>query len=509
VAKCRKCNKKGLFLKVNAGGVCQDCERLTSIEAQETRIMKSIEKLSAELSEQEKLYESICEKAKADALSDINSKISLKENELNECIKQIDLRRQDLESIFAEKDKSEKTITSNTKKLQKMQVVYKSMKYATENFLNNDVFDKSIIENDLNEEIDEIFSATVNLKLHLMDVKQLRKLYNQNYKIIQETLSKYKGRYTTKANMAIYKLMVIALEAELQNVLYNINFGKLENAINDIKTITAKYLKIATDGNQSIAPTMMKFIGEIEYLFIEAVKIEYEYYVQKERIKEEQRAIREQMRQEAAERKILEQQRKQIEKEEEKYKNEIASITEQLSTAVDDEKTLQLQQRIAQLQEQLSAVEHKKEEIISRQNGKAGYVYVISNLGAFGENVFKIGMTRRLEPQERINELGDASVPFPFDVHSFMFSDDAVGLEQNIHKTLNNNRINKVNLRKEFFGVTIDELEELVYSLEPSAEFNRTLLAEQYYQSLSIKDVPDNFEGVSSDDESEVDDEEE
>ncbi|ODA39172.1 GIY-YIG nuclease family protein [Desulfosporosinus sp. BG] len=242
---------------------------------------------------------------------------------------------------------------------------------------------------------------------------------------------------------------------------------------------------------------MKKFIGEIEYLFIEAVKIEYEYYVQKERIKEEQRAIREQMRQEAEERKQLEQQRKQVEKEEEKYKNEIASINQQISSTLDDEKLLQLQERIAQLQIQLSLVEEKKEQITSRQNGQAGYVYVISNLGSFGENVFKVGMTRRLEPQERVNELGDASVPFPFDVHSFIFSDNAVGLENHIHKTLNNSRLNKVNLRKEFFKVSLDELEQLVYSLEPSAEFNRTLLSEQYYQSLSIDDVPESVEIIS------------
>lgn len=508
MAKCSKCGKKGFFLKVNEEKVCKDCEHLIFLQKQEATVKQSIEKLNMELSEQDKLYQRVCEKAKTDALSEVNQEVIQKKDELNECIKKIELRHQELESLSLEKDKTEKAIISNTRKLQKMQTMYKSMKYAIDNFLNSEVFDKNIVDNGIEEDNDDILSTTVNLKLHHMDVKQLRKLYNQNNKIIQDTLVKYKGRYTTKANMAIYNLMVIALEAELQNVLYNINFGKLEKATDDIKAITIKYLKIATDGNQNIAPTIMKFIGEIEYLFIEAIKIEYEYYVQKERIKEEQRAIREQMRQEAAERKILEQQRKQVEKEEIKYKNEIANITEQLSIVVDEDKVLQLKQRIEQLQEQLSDVEHKKEEIVSRQNGKAGYVYVISNLGAFGENVFKIGMTRRLEPQDRINELGDASVPFPFDVHSFIFSDDAVGLEQNIHKILNSQRVNKVNLRKEFFRITIDELEELVYSLEPSAEFNRTLLAEQYYQSLSIDDVPENTEVIYDDDVLDEDEEE-
>lgn len=102
-------------------------------------------------------------------------------------------------------------------------------------------------------------------------------------------------------------------------------------------------------------------------------------------------------------------------------------------------------------------------------------------------------MTRRLNPIDRINELSGASVPFTFDVHSFIFSDDAVGLEQKMHEILNDNRVNKINLRKEFFNISkeffnisIDELEKIVQDIDPSAEFNKTMVAEQYRQSLSI-----------------------
>ena len=120
---------------------------------------------------------------------------------------------------------------------------------------------------------------------------------------------------------------------------------------------------------------------------------------------------------------------------------------------------------------------------------KAGNVYIISNLGSFGDNVFKIGMTRRLDPMDRVNELGDASVPFKFDVHSFIFSDNAVDLEKTLHERLKNSRVNKVNARKEFFYITIDELENLVSEIEPTAEFNKTMLAEEYRQSLSSTEV--------------------
>ena len=266
-------------------------------------------------------------------------------------------------------------------------------------------------------------------------------------------------------------------------------YEKLEKSIDDVKTISAKYLKIAGEGNQSIAGTLTKFIGEIEYLFINAVKIEYNYYVKKEQARQEQLAIREQMRQEAEERKALEIERKKIAKEEEKYNNEISKIQETIAQTTDQSDLEKLKTRILELQEQLGQVIIKKEEITNLQNGKAGTVYVISNLGSFGEDVFKIGMTRRLDPQDRINELGSASVPFKFDVHSFIFSDDAVSLENKMHQILNNRRVNKVNLRKEFFKISIDELETLVEEIDPSAEFNKTMIAEEFRQSISSDEV--------------------
>ena len=110
---------------------------------------------------------------------------------------------------------------------------------------------------------------------------------------------------------------------------------------------------------------------------------------------------------------------------------------------------------------------------------------MISNLGTVGENVFKVGMTRRSNPQDRINELGSASVPFEFDVHAFIFSEDAVSLETKLHNMLNSKRVNKVHLRKEFFYSTVDEMESLVYQIDPSAEFTKTMLAEDFRQSQS------------------------
>jgi hypothetical protein len=224
----------------------------------------------------------------------------------------------------------------------------------------------------------------------------------------------------------------------------------------------------------------------LEPLYINAIRIEYKYYIQKEKEKEEQRRIKEQMRQEAEEKRQLEQERKKIEKEEEKYLNEMAKNKALLEKEVDIDKIAALQARLLELQTQVDQLEEQKEEIVKRANGRAGYVYIISNLGSFGEKTFKVGMTRRLNPMDRIDELGDASVPFKFDVHAMVFSDNAVELEQELHQRLETNRVNKINLRKEFFYTDLEELQKLVQDIDSTVEFTTTLKAVEYHQSQSL-----------------------
>lgn len=392
--------------------------------------------------------------------------------------------RQEISDLNANREKEEKKLKTATNKLNKSRELYKSVEYSIQNYPDFDVQGLSVSES---AGLDEL-SPSVILKLHHMDVKDLRKAFRENERQIETLLSLYSSRYTTKANQTIYQLMVIALRAELQNILYNLKYDKLDDAVEKVKTVTRKYLAIAGQGNQNIVSTLTKFIGETEYLFINAVKIEYNYYVKKEQARQEQLAIREQMRQEAEERRALEQEKKKIDAEETKYKTEIERVRAQMGSASQEEMD-KLNARILELQAQLSDVVVKKETIANLQNGKAGNVYIISNLGSFGENMFKIGMTRRLDPQERVDELGSASVPFKFDVHSFIFSEDAVTLEKNLHEALSAKRVNKVNLRKEFFYTTVEELEALVSEIDSTAEFNKTMLAEEYRQSLSTDEA--------------------
>ncbi len=227
-------------------------------------------------------------------------------------------------------------------------------------------------------------------------------------------------------------------------------------------------------------------MAELEPLFIEAVEVEYQYYIKREQEKEEQRLIREQMRQEAAERKELEAQKKKLESEEAKFDVELQRTNELMISENNPDIIAQLQSRIEELLQQQNNILEQKEEILKRANGKAGYVYVISNLGSFGQQVFKVGMTRRMNPQDRVDELGDASVPFKFDVHAMIFSDDAVGLEYQLHKELTSKRFNKVNLRKEFFVTTVEELQTLVETIDPTAEFKTSMIAQEYFRSIEM-----------------------
>lgn len=445
---------------------------------------KSYTKLYEEKHILENSYKELDSEEKQKEIASLNDEINklreIHDKEIKEKTEQINKLDSEIDALKKEK---EVAVEKEINRVNRIRELYKAMKHSIDEFVTND--DVITMDGELMTEFDEFeaLHPSVMIKLHTMDVKSLRKAYRENDKKITKILDQYSARYTTKSNKAMYSLMVIALRSELQNILTKLKYDKLDSCIKDIKAISEKYLIIAGEGNQSIAKTMKKFIGEIEYLFINAAKIEYNYYVKKEKERQEQLAIREKMREEAAERKALEAEKKKIEAEESKFLQEIEKIKAQITEANSDEIDL-LNKRILELQAQLSDVQIKKNDIINLQNGKAGTVYVISNLGSFGEDVFKIGMTRRLEPQDRVNELGSASVPFKFDVHSFIFSEDAVSLENKMHEILNDKRVNKVNRRKEFFRITLDELEKIVQEIDPTAEFNRTMIASEYRASI-------------------------
>ncbi len=156
-------------------------------------------------------------------------------------------------------------------------------------------------------------------------------------------------------------------------------------------------------------------------------------------------------------RREIEREKAKLDKEESQFKNEISKLMKYLQKASDIEKQLYVD-KIKELEEKVKDLESQRENVLQReQNTRAGFVYIISNIGSFGENVYKIGMTRRLEPMDRVKELGSASVPFEFDVHAMIFSEDAPALENILHKTFEKYAVNKVNPRKEFYRIDLQK----------------------------------------------------
>lgn len=227
-------------------------------------------------------------------------------------------------------------------------------------------------------------------------------------------------------------------------------------------------------------------------LKIEELYLAYEYEVKKQEEKELLAEAREREREERKLRQKLEKEKNKFNRENDRITKELDDAEAKLQSADDDEKA-KLEAQIAELK---AALEKNNEEIEKidkwEETPGAGYVYIISNIGSFGEDVFKIGVTRRDDPEERIKELSNASVPFKYDSHVFIFSEDAYNLESSLHERFDKKRVNKINRRKEFFNISIDDVKEIVEENKASVHsFVEEPEAEEYYDSLKIAELPE------------------
>ncbi len=207
---------------------------------------------------------------------------------------------------------------------------------------------------------------------------------------------------------------------------------------------------------------------------------------EREELAEKRRLIREEER--------LEKERIQAEKEERRYQNLLEKARKEADQKAGEDLT-ELNAHIAKLEKQLAEAHQISERAKSMaEQTRAGFVYIISNIGAFGENIYKIGMTRRLEPLERIRELSGASVPFTFDLHGMIYSEDAPTLESQLHNHFSDRRVNLANYRKEFFNVTLDDIESELKNLGIEHELIKTPEAEEYRQTLLLRKQHDEKE---------------
>ena len=293
----------------------------------------------------------------------------------------------------------------------------------------------------------------------------------------------YNGKASlgTKMVRDMQKLLLRAFNSEcdecINNVKYN-NFDAAKQRINSSSDAISKLGKML-----SVAITAAFFKLKIEELHL---AFEYRLKVQEE--KEQSREAREQLREAKKLEKEIEDARRAIDKDKKHLSIALAKIVAQLAAASEADRAALLAKK-AELESALAQVAEKLKDIDYREaNAKAGYVYVISNLGAFGDDVFKIGVTRRLEPFERVDDLGDASVPFEFDVHAMIFSENAFALEAALHKAFENRKLNMVNHRREFFRAPLAEIKGVISSsFDKTVEWTDLPSAEEYRTSEKMR----------------------
>ncbi|WP_199286837.1 DUF4041 domain-containing protein [Nocardioides houyundeii] len=265
------------------------------------------------------------------------------------------------------------------------------------------------------------------------------------------------------------KLMLRAYNAEADNCVRSLRNGNISTAKKRLENAMKAIEKLGVLMEMRVNPDYHQLrIAELELTADYQMKVQAE----KEQAREERELLREQRKAEQE----LAAERERLEKEKSHYETALA----QLRANGDHQAADELAGRLAQIEDAIEANDYRTANI------RAGYIYVISNLGALGPNIVKIGMTRRLEPRDRVRELGDASVPFLYDTHALFFSDDAVTLENELHKAFADRRVNFVNERREFFFATPSEVRDvLLQKVGGLLEFNETPEAPEYYQSRS------------------------
>ena len=390
-----------------------------------------------------------------------------------------------------EKSKTEKTKLE--KEIETLRISYKEKK---------GIYDKLLYQVALyDEEIELIelgfykphfdFDTSEKFKEEIIKCKDKQKAMVKNKKAVyctqQWTVDGNKAKGTTMTNRNI-RLTSRAFNNECDALVSNVRWNNIVRYEERLKKSKEAIDKMNASNKIFVSSEYMN-------LKIEELLLTHEYRDKKQREKDEQAEIRRQMREEAK----LQQEIETAEKEEQKYQNLFDKAKIEAEKATGD-KLEQLNAKMAMLEQELKEAKEKNERAKSMaQQTKAGHVYIISNIGTFGEKVYKIGMTRRLDPMDRVKELGDASVPFIFDVHAMIYSEDAPSLENSLHKKFDEMRLNLVNSRKEFFNVSLDEIEEEVLKQFPEAEFVITAEAREYKESEYIRNKRNEKKSVTQD----------
>lgn len=415
-------------------------------------------------------------------------------SELENCIKSRSENEKDLERYSTIKNlENERNFISSEIDKQKIQLQELNGKYlnALETYksLKNDI---SIFENNLELTEFGVYQPIYDFeKSDDYRVEQIKIIELQKVMIKEMTAATCSTNWTVDGSLSkgkasttrFIKLILRAFNGEADSLITKVKW----NNVNQIKERLNKAYSTLNKLGESQTVEISKEYFDLK---MKELILEYEFRAKKQQEKEEKRALQEEIREEEKAKREYEKAQKEAEKEEAYYQKILEKVKKDF--AEKNGNSDELQSKISELEKELEEARLKKERALSMaQQTKRGHVYIISNIGSFGENVFKIGMTRRLEPMDRIRELGDASVPFKFDIHALIYSDEARTLEHELHKAFAEKALNLFNFRKEFFNVTLEEVENKIHELGFSAEFTSEPEAMEYKETLAIKSKHD------------------
>jgi len=327
-------------------------------------------------------------------------------------------------------------------------------------------------------------NASHEYKTRLDSVRELQKALIKNGSAATGNMgwevngSKAEGR---KLVNDMIKLVIRSFNNEADYCVDNVKFDNIESGE---KRIRKSFEACNRLGRVMTVNLSEKYLN----LKLDELRLAHEFQIKKQEEKEEAKRVREELREQQKLEQEIRAARDKIAKERKHFTAALKDLHARLERATSEEVRLPLLSKIVEVEAGKASLDNEEKVIDYReQNAKAGYVYVISNVGAFGDGIYKIGMTRRLEPMERIDELGDASVPFWFDVHAMMFSENAPALEAKLHEKFAAGRLNKVNGRKEFFRADITEIESIIRAnYDAAVEVTHEAPAEQYRESLRM-----------------------
>lgn len=383
--------------------------------------------------------------------------------------------------IDSEVEKSKKENQKIQKVIDDLRSSYKDKKVIFDNLVKEAaIYDESIELAELGfykPHFDFDTSEKFKEKIYSVKSEQKHMIFNKEaiYCNTEWTVEGSKAKGRTMTNRGI-RLTARAFNNESDLAISNTRWN---NAVRMEQRIEKVFNAI----NKLNASNRIYISEEYLVLKLKELRLTHEYKEKKQQEKEEQTEIRRQMREEAK----LEQEMEKAIKDEEKYQKLLEKAKAD-AEKVTGTKLASLKEKIASLDIELAEAKEKSERAKSMaEQTKIGHVYIISNIGSFGEDVYKIGMTRRLEPLDRVRELGDASVPFLFDVHAMIYAEDAPTLEKSLHKSFDFKRLNLVNNRKEFFQTTLEEIKNETFKISPDAEFIETAEARQYRESQAIR----------------------